>query len=220
MLNFHEEYPFYYPPTPGEVLFGKKFIQGKIKEPSDGISKLIAILNQDVSPKLTLEQVFAKPKIIEDLYAPTSTLCLCETKYGFALLFKNKKRTLGWDIPGGTLPWDCKPVGILNQLQRAEIHLQTIRDEMMQETGIELTDLKPWFVHKSSSKINHKYVVFLAKGNKVAPQRKEDKDCTLIFKEFDVILKALTSPLGNKQFVASRMITDAKIVADYFGIKA
>jgi hypothetical protein len=220
LLGFQEEYSFYYPPTPGEVLFGKKFIQGKIKESSDGISKLIAILNQDLDSKLTMEELLNKPKIVEDLYAPTSTLCLCQTAKGFVLIFKNKKRILGWDVPGGTLPWDGKPVGILNQSQRAVVHLQTIKDETMQETGVEVTNIQPWFVHKPSSKINHRYVIFMAKGRKVAQQRKEDKDCTVIFKDYASVLQALSSPLGNKQFVATRMITDAKLINKYFDIKA
>jgi hypothetical protein len=219
LLDLEEHNTFYYPPTPGEILSGKVILQGKIKEPSDGISKLVAILNSAIDKALPLAQLLNKQKVIEDLYAPTSTLCLCMTPIGIALLFKNKKRSIGWDLPGGTIGWDGEQVGLLSQIQRASIHDKVMCQEMMQETGVKIVDLKPWFVHQSTSKINHRYVVYLAKGEKVADQRKEDKDCSVIFKGLEDVRRALASPLGNKQFVATRMITDQDTISQYFTVK-
>ena len=190
-----------YPPTPFQVLNGRRFLSGAPTGDPGDYSKQIAVLNSDGSIAFT--------------YSSGASTGICQIQSGkykgkFVVVFKNKLSLQGIALPGGTAK---------NSNQSPEIvYKLALHDEFLEECGITLTSAIPIMEGNPTSRLIHSCVVFKCKGNITNTQREKDADLSIAYLTWDELKIALSSELSIDPWITPYIQTNEKELRRYFHV--
>jgi hypothetical protein len=201
------------PQTPDEVLSGKNYISGTIKDSGD-YSKSIAV----VSDKLTAKE--GDPYIVEELVSPSASIGLAQIlqdgKKKYVIVFKNKANSVGFACIGGTVGLINPNTLTLSQIERSQIFTEALSREFLEEAGLNVLDSKLIDAPILNARLNHACAFYLVKATKVGGQRLEDADLSILVSDFETIIKALTCFLAIDDFIVKYLKFYLKEIKEYF----
>jgi 8-oxo-dGTP pyrophosphatase MutT (NUDIX family) len=190
-----------YPPTPFQVLNGRRYISGAPTGDPGDYSKQTAPLKTDGN--------------IDFLYSPSASIGICQIQSGkykgkFVVVFKNKANLQGFALPGGT-------AGNSNQ-DPETVYKSALYREFLEECGITLTSAHPIMVGNPTPRLIHSCVVFKCKGNITNAQREQDKDLSIAYLTWDELKIALSGELSIDPWIMPFVRTNEKELRKYFHV--
>ncbi len=190
-----------YPPTPFQVLNGRRFLSGAPTGDSGDYSKQIAVLNSDGSIAFT--------------YSSGASIGVCQIQSGkykgkFVAVFKNKPLLQGVALPGGT-------AGNSNQ-EAKKVYDGALIREFKEECGITLSAIEPIMVANPTPRLVHSCVVYICKGNITNTQREKDVDLSIAYLTWDELKIALSSELSIDPWITPYIQTNEKELRRYFHV--